>query len=335
MKISWPHFDAEAELLYTEGLSTSPNNWTADDLDDNGILDSWETALVAALLTDVTQPRHAEVMCNLPAQLGRERSLLDYARYSPACGTTSSPALACLSAGGQAAMAEEGVEADFILLADDALANLGDIDEDGVSNIEEFWAIARVGGDRDAFVAARAGSRRGCPGNSARGRVDRHGTQFYPPTTRRSVPQHIAGSSTSAMVMIDNDSNEARVVTAIEWVSDGTFVLSGLPPCRRCWPPAHPFSFDVEFSPSASGYSQMALTVRTDNNVHPITIGVSGLSNTGGFVSCPILDTFDAEGDGWSGSWATDDEDGGGVPDSWEVALVAEVLCDSAHARAR
>ena len=48
-------------------------------------------------------------------------------------------AFACLSSSAHAGMAEEGVEADFILLADDALANFGDIDEDGVSNIEEFW----------------------------------------------------------------------------------------------------------------------------------------------------------------------------------------------------
>ena len=67
MKIFWDTFDAEGDLLYAEGLSTSPNNWLMDDLDENGIIDSWETALVAALLTDVTQPRPRRGHVRLPA----------------------------------------------------------------------------------------------------------------------------------------------------------------------------------------------------------------------------------------------------------------------------
>jgi len=59
----------------------------------------------------------------------------------------------------------------------------------------------------------------------------------------------------------------------------------------------------------------------------------------GGTIHAEVCDTpgaFDAQGAAFYGlfglDWATFDVDGGGIPDSYELALLGDVLCDGTHA---
>ena len=101
-------------------------------------MDSWEAAVVAGILSDPTHPLYVDAVCAFNNNLAEVSGTI----YD-GLNEHGVAALACVSAELQAELNDiAGIEANFALLTGDPLAPQGDLDGDGVLNIEEYLRSA-------------------------------------------------------------------------------------------------------------------------------------------------------------------------------------------------
>jgi len=150
-------FDAEGRALYTAVL----RSWDVSDIDENGMADSWEVAVLAEVLCRESHPLNSEVR-------GWFDSMLSTLRMDPAYGVlglsryeNAIVALILLSWPMRDTITEslylaQDFYAPYIHLASGMLpfSAQGDPDVDGLNNKAEYDAVMEVFGSRATYVWA-------------------------------------------------------------------------------------------------------------------------------------------------------------------------------------
>ncbi|HNR32338.1 MAG TPA: hypothetical protein PKI11_15710, partial [Candidatus Hydrogenedentes bacterium] len=149
--------DAEGQALYAALL----RSWDLSDVDGNGMIDSWETALLAEVLCRESYPLHSEVRAWFDSTVSTLRrdpayGVLNLGRFENAIA-----ALILLSWPMRDKVTHDlylarDFYAPYIHLASGQLpfSAQGDPDVDGLTNYQEYDAVRQVYGSRSTYVWA-------------------------------------------------------------------------------------------------------------------------------------------------------------------------------------
>jgi hypothetical protein len=169
-------FVQEGQLLALNreqfGIAGMPSNWAEWDIDGGGIPDMWELALLAHVLCDDTQALHSLVTTQWDENYAQlEADLNDPLKFA-AYGEVLT-GLIGLSTEMQATY--KGLVLQLTghyhiygvagKLADEPFAPEGDLDGDGLSNLDEYQLVVAVGGGVDLFCQVASDPSPFWPGN--------------------------------------------------------------------------------------------------------------------------------------------------------------------------
>jgi len=143
-------FDAQGQVLYSD----SGWDWATADVDQSGIPDSWEVALLADVLCNQESPLYGEARTRFTANANRFRN--DPAtearrdnEYVIVALMTVSPGLASIWRGLSEQLYWPGeIEGDYVFASD------ADLEGDGIVNLDEYRDVVENLGDVDDYVIA-------------------------------------------------------------------------------------------------------------------------------------------------------------------------------------
>lgn len=156
-----PPFGGEGQGYYTllDGFIPFPVSWNASDLTQNGLIDSWEVALLERVLCTGVGPHYADALCAYEANLTTYR---DEPTYGPPFAGFEHVivALQTMSSESQAAQGSLGLQGDYRVAGTGAKAPGepfsadGDLDNDGHSNLVEYTNTLNASLSQDDFIEA-------------------------------------------------------------------------------------------------------------------------------------------------------------------------------------
>jgi len=327
-----PIFDDEGWPLY--GAMWGQDWMTADENQD-GMVDRWQVAMLADALCDEAHPAHDETLAAYLSNLG-EIERADYESGQEfvyyAFGRVLA-ALATIDVGFHDAIREllAGL-GDYVLPAGEPFRAENDADGDGVSNYDEYVNILCAGGTMEDFVD--------CVNDPTLDGTQLPGTVLAvydsdSPAYDRHVGSYICTTdAASYSFVLQNAGDTLLQIAAIDSIyypggAGSPFTYTGLGGPLALLP-GETHLVDVEFAPAAAGdYFDSLIVLSDDANEPEIVLNISSVADDG--LCCPILPVIDSEGPLMFGGWDVEDMDANGMIDSWEIAVLATVLCDPAH----
>ena len=337
-----PTFESEGQWLcayYGRG------DYYELDHDQDGILDSFEFAMLGEALCNYAYPYHQQAVCAFSSNLAmmihdvQDFTINENAYTFAACLTVDAAYQATT-------MGDMNFIRPYTYLAGDPFGSNSDVDGDGVTNLAEFNNVFSLAGSSETARALYLQ----CvldPGldGSYIPPSDIVVLDSIAPEDDLSVPLTVCPLSTAtATLSLQNVSNSLAIISGIYSLYDGQ-IGAGNPfyyatpiPTPVLLRPGETCSIGIYFSLEGLGSFEDTLSIfSNDADAPQLDVAVSGSSDYASCAApdCPMMPMLDQEGymlyDAMSGGdmiWASTDYDENGMADSWEVALVAQVLCD-------